>query len=63
MQEEVDGQPVVYSLGNLIFDGGTAAAGWWLHGELLEVNLGPKGQILRTRTIPVTLGSGVPLRP
>ncbi len=58
VQEEVEGYPVVYSLGNLVFDGGKAAASWWTHGELLEVSLGSSGQILRTRTIPVTLGNG-----
>ena len=57
-QEEVDGQPVEYSLGNLVFDGGRTAAGWWSRGELLEVNLGQKGQVLRTRTIPVMLDNG-----
>ncbi len=39
----------------LVFDGGKRAAGWWSHGELPEVSLGQKGQILRTRAIPVVL--------
>ncbi len=62
-QEEVDGQPVVYSLGNLVFDGGKTAAGWWSRGELLEVSLDQKGQILRTRAIPVTLAGDASGRP
>jgi hypothetical protein len=51
-QEEVDGQPVVYSLGNLVFETGSTAADCWSHGELLEGSLGEKGRILRTETIP-----------
>ncbi len=53
---EVDRQPVAYSLGNLFFDGGPAAAGWWSHGELLEVSLGEGGRIVRVRAVPATLG-------
>ena len=53
---EVDGQPVAYSLGNLFFDGGLVAAGWWSHGELLAVSLGEGGRIVRVRAVPVTLG-------
>ena len=57
-QQDVEGHPVVYSLGKLVFDGGRAAASWWSHGELLEVRLGADGQILCTRTIPVALKNG-----
>jgi poly-gamma-glutamate capsule biosynthesis protein CapA/YwtB (metallophosphatase superfamily) len=52
-QEDVEGQPVTYSLGNLIFDSGGGEPDWWRSGELLEVTLGSRGRILRTRDIPV----------
>lgn len=52
-QEDLEGQPVTYSLGNLIFDSRGSEPDWWRRGELLEVTLGQRGQILRTRDIPV----------
>ena len=49
------GRPVVYSLGNLVFDGAPNVPAW-NKGELLEVNLGrPGSKDASFRLIPVTL--------
>lgn len=47
------GRPIVYSLGNLVFDGATTLPGW-NRGQLLEVTLGKPGE-QPFRLIPVQL--------
>jgi len=47
------GRPIVYSLGNLVFDGATTLPGW-NRGQLLEVTLGKPGE-QPFRLIPVEL--------
>jgi hypothetical protein len=55
------GRPVIYSLGNLVFDGAPALPAW-NKGELLEVNLGRGGSHETSfRLVPVKLdGRGFP---
>jgi poly-gamma-glutamate synthesis protein (capsule biosynthesis protein) len=55
------GRPVVYSLGNLVFDGAPSVPAW-NKGELLEVNLGrPGSKEASFRLTPVELdGRGFP---
>ena len=49
------GRPVIYSLGNLVFDGAPSLPDW-NKGELLEVNLGrPGGREASFRLVPVNL--------
>jgi poly-gamma-glutamate synthesis protein (capsule biosynthesis protein) len=49
------GRPVVYSLGNLVFDGAPSLP-TWNRGELLEVNLGRTGSRAASfRLIPIRL--------
>ncbi len=47
-------RPVVYSLGNLVFDGAPNLESW-NRGELLEVGLGGRGRESSIRLIPVRL--------
>ena len=55
--EWVDGVPVAWSLGNLIFDSPGPDAEW-RRGALLELRLSPTGQILRAalREVPAAGG-------
>jgi hypothetical protein len=46
------GRPIIYSLGNLVFDGAPSLPGW-NHGQLLEFNLATGGPIFRL--VPVEL--------
>jgi len=48
------GRPVVYSLGNLVFDGAPNLESW-NRGDLLEVDLGGHGRESSVRLIPVKL--------
>ena len=48
------GRPVVYSLGNLIFDGAPSLESW-NRGQLLEVDAGSRGRESSIRLIPVRL--------
>jgi hypothetical protein len=49
------GRPIVYSLGNLVFDGAPDLPAW-NKGDLLEVDLGPPGARQASfRLIPVKL--------
>jgi hypothetical protein len=49
------GRPVVYSLGNLVFDGAPNLPNW-NRGQLLEVNLGPPGmRSVSFRLLPLRL--------
>jgi poly-gamma-glutamate synthesis protein (capsule biosynthesis protein) len=49
------GRPVVYSLGNLVFDGAPSVPAW-NKGDLLEVNLGrPGSKEASFRLTPVKL--------
>jgi poly-gamma-glutamate capsule biosynthesis protein CapA/YwtB (metallophosphatase superfamily) len=48
------GRPVVYSLGNLIFDGAPNLESW-NKGQLLEVDLGGRGRESSIRLIPIRL--------
>ena len=55
--EWIDGVPVAWSLGNLVFDDPGPDAEW-RRGALLELCLSPAGDILRARLreVPVTGG-------
>ncbi len=54
------GRPVIYSLGNLVFDGAPGVAGWNA-GNLLEVGFGQRGGAPSLRLIPVALDAkGLP---
>jgi poly-gamma-glutamate capsule biosynthesis protein CapA/YwtB (metallophosphatase superfamily) len=48
------GRPVVYSLGNLVFDGAPSLESW-NRGQLLEVDVGGRGRQSSIRLIPVRL--------
>jgi hypothetical protein len=48
------GRPVVYSLGNLVFDGAPSLENW-NRGQLLEVDVGGRGRQSSIRLIPVRL--------
>jgi hypothetical protein len=48
------GRPVVYSLGNLIFDGAPNLKSW-NRGQLLEVDVGSRGRECSIRLIPIRL--------
>jgi poly-gamma-glutamate synthesis protein (capsule biosynthesis protein) len=47
-------RPIVYSLGNLVFDGAPKLENW-NRGQLLEVDVGGRGRESSLRLIPVTL--------
>jgi hypothetical protein len=55
------GRPIIYSLGNLVFDGAPTLPSW-NHGQLLEMDLGqPGGRQPSFRLVPVELdGRGFP---
>jgi poly-gamma-glutamate capsule biosynthesis protein CapA/YwtB (metallophosphatase superfamily) len=48
------GRPVVYSLGNLVFDGAPKLESW-NRGQLLEIDVGARGRESSLRLIPVRL--------
>jgi hypothetical protein len=48
------GRPVVYSLGNLVFDGAPSLENW-NRGQLLEVDVGGRGRQSSIRLIPIRL--------
>jgi hypothetical protein len=48
------GRPIVYSLGNLVFDGAPSLENW-NRGQLLEVDVGGRGRQSSIRLIPVRL--------
>jgi len=51
------GRPIAFSLGNLVFDGGSTLD-QWNHGTLLEIQIPDTGNFPRTRLIPIALDSG-----
>jgi len=53
------GRPIVYSLGNLVFDGAPTVASW-NRGALLEVGLNESAKISSVSLIPVILEDGLP---
>jgi poly-gamma-glutamate capsule biosynthesis protein CapA/YwtB (metallophosphatase superfamily) len=53
------GCPIVYSLGNLVFDGAPSVASW-NRGALLEIGLNENAKVASASLIPLILKAGLP---
>ncbi len=59
-QDTIAGRPVIFSLGNLVFDEGKAGSEF-NRGSLAEISLSAEGTIVRVQTLQVTLtDEGIP---